>query len=117
MDRHGYETDTALNGVLKALDYKEGNKSMQYRNVGRSGLKVSEISLGSWLTYGGTVAGDQARACILKAYELGVNLFDTSDAYYRGEAEKVLGEVLPGFPRTSYVLATKVFFPVGSGPN
>jgi voltage-dependent potassium channel beta subunit len=90
---------------------------MQYRNLGRSGLKVSEISLGSWLTYGGSVAGNQARECILKAYELGVNLFDTSDAYYRGEAEKVLGEVLQNLPRTSYVLATKVFFPVGDGPN
>lgn len=90
---------------------------MLYRNLGRSGLKVSEISLGSWMTYGGTVAGDEARACILKAYELGINLFDTSDAYYRGEAEKVLGEVLQELPRTSYVLATKVFFPMGSGPN
>ncbi len=90
---------------------------MQYRNLGRSGLKVSEISLGSWLTYGGSVAGNQARECVLKAYDLGVNLFDTSDAYYRGEAEKVLGEILQDFPRTSYVLATKVFFPMGEGPN
>lgn len=90
---------------------------MQYRNLGKSGLKVSEISLGSWLTYGGSVAGNQARECVLKAYELGINLFDTSDAYYRGEAEKVLGEILQEFPRTSYVLATKVFFPMGSGPN
>jgi voltage-dependent potassium channel beta subunit len=90
---------------------------MQYRNLGRSGLKVSDISLGSWLTYGGSVAGNQARECVLKAYDLGINLFDTSDAYYRGEAEKVLGEILQEFPRTSYVLATKVFFPMGEGPN
>lgn len=90
---------------------------MQYRNLGRSGLKVSAISLGSWLTYGGSVGSNAARDCVLKAYELGINLFDTSNAYYRGEAERVLGEVLQELPRTSYVLATKVFFPMGSGPN
>ncbi|MBN9389309.1 MAG: aldo/keto reductase family protein [Chloroflexi bacterium] len=90
---------------------------MEYRKLGRSGLKVSEISLGSWLTYGGSVGTNAARECVLKAYELGINFFDTSDAYYRGEAERVLGEVLHDIPRTSYVLATKVFFPVGSGPN
>ncbi len=90
---------------------------MEYRNLGLSGLKVSEISLGSWLTYGGSVGGNTARDCVMKAYELGINFFDTSDAYYRGEAEKVLGEVLQELPRTSYVLATKVFFPMGSGPN
>lgn len=90
---------------------------MEYRKLGRSGLKVSEISLGSWLTYGGSVGSNAARDCVLKAYELGINFFDTSDAYYRGEAEKVLGDVLQELPRTSYVLATKVFFPMGSGPN
>lgn len=90
---------------------------MEYRNLGRSGLKVSAISLGSWLTYGGSVGADQARQCVLEAYKLGVNLFDTSNVYHRGEAEKVLGEVLQELPRTSYVLATKVFFPMGEGPN
>ncbi len=90
---------------------------MEYRNLGRAGVKVSEISLGSWLTYGGSIGSSTARDCIVRAYELGVNLFDTSDAYYRGEAERVLGEILQEFPRSSYVLATKVFFPVGPGPN
>jgi voltage-dependent potassium channel beta subunit len=90
---------------------------MEYRKLGRAGLKVSEISLGSWLTYGGSVDTNAARECVLKAYELGINFFDTSDAYYRGEAERVLGEVLQDLPRSSYVLATKVFFPVGNGPN
>ena len=90
---------------------------MQYRRLGRSGLKVSTISLGSWLTYGGSVGASQARECISQAYEAGVNLFDTSDAYHRGEAEKVLGDALKGLARSSYVLATKVFFPVGDGPN
>lgn len=90
---------------------------MEYRRLGRAGVRVSSISLGSWLTYGGSVANDSARLCVQKAYELGVNLFDTSDAYYRGGAETVLGEVLQDFPRSSYVLATKVFFPVGDGPN
>ncbi|HEX2915541.1 MAG TPA: aldo/keto reductase family protein [Chloroflexia bacterium] len=90
---------------------------MEYRRLGRSGLKVSTISLGSWLTYGGSVASESARECVLQAYDLGVNLFDTSDAYYRGESEKVLGEVLQELPRSSYVLATKVYFPMGEGPN
>ena len=90
---------------------------MQYRNLGRSGVKVSAISLGSWLTYGGSVGGETARDCIAQAYDSGINLFDTSDAYYRGEAEKVLGEALKDYTRSSYVLATKVFFPVGDGPN
>ena len=90
---------------------------MEYRKLGRSGLNVSTISLGSWLTYGGSVAADSAKECVLRAYELGINLFDTSDAYYRGEAEKVLGDILKDLPRASYVLATKAFFPVGDGPN
>ncbi len=90
---------------------------MQYRRLGRSGVKVSAISLGSWLTYGGSVGNSQAHECVIQAYESGINLFDTSDAYYRGESEKVLGDALKGLSRSSYVLATKVFFPVGEGPN
>jgi aryl-alcohol dehydrogenase-like predicted oxidoreductase len=78
---------------------------------------VSEIGLGSWLTYGVGVEADQARACVARAYELGVNLFDTADVYGRGAAEEVLGQALSGYPRSSYVLATKVYFPVGEGPN
>lgn len=90
---------------------------MQYRKVGRSGLRVSEISLGSWLTYGNVVERDVARRTIETAYDLGINFFDTANVYARGEAEKVVGEVLRQYPRTSYVLATKVFGEMGDGPN
>jgi voltage-dependent potassium channel beta subunit len=90
---------------------------VKYRRLGRSGVKVSEISLGSWLTYGGSVAEERARACIHKAYELGINFFDTANVYMRGTAEEIVGRALKGFERDSYVLATKVYFPMGEGPN
>ena len=90
---------------------------MQYRKLGKTGLKVSEISLGSWLTYGATVEKETAIKTIHRAYELGINFFDTANVYARGEAEKVVGEALRSFPRESYVLATKVFWPMGDGPN
>ncbi|UOQ87368.1 aldo/keto reductase family protein [Gracilibacillus salinarum] len=90
---------------------------MQYRHLGNTGLKVSEISLGSWLTYGGYVAEKNAEASIDKAYELGINFFDTANVYMRGEAEKVVGRALRKYPRSSYVLATKVFGKMGDGPN
>ena len=90
---------------------------MEYRRLGRSGVKVSEISLGSWLTYGGSVAEERARACIHKAYELGINFFDTANVYMRGAAEEIVGRALKGFARDSYFLATKVYFPMGEGPN
>jgi len=90
---------------------------VRYRHLGASGLRVSEISLGSWLTYGGSVEDDAATACIHRAFELGVNLFDTANVYRRGEAEQVVGRALRGIDRDDYVLATKVFFPMGEGPN
>ncbi|MEC0247808.1 aldo/keto reductase family protein [Paenibacillus chitinolyticus] len=90
---------------------------MHYRRLGRSGLKVSEISLGSWLTYGGYVERDNAVQSIRKAYDLGVNFFDTANVYKQGEAEKVVGDTLKEYPRESYVLATKAFWPMGEGPN
>ena len=90
---------------------------MEYRRLGGSGVKVSEISLGSWLTYGGSVAEEQARACIHKALELGINFFDTANVYMRGAAEEIVGRALKGFERDSYFLATKVYFPMGEGPN
>ncbi|TJY42708.1 aldo/keto reductase [Cohnella pontilimi] len=90
---------------------------MKYRRMGRTGLKVSEISLGSWLTYGGYVEQERSAAAIRKAYELGINSFDTANVYHRGEAEKVMGAILKEYPRDSYVLATKVFWPMGEGPN
>lgn len=90
---------------------------MEYRRLGNTGLKVSEISLGSWLTYGGYVAEENATNTILKAYDLGINFFDTANVYMRGEAEKVVGKAIKNFQRDSYVLATKVFWPMGEGPN
>ena len=90
---------------------------MEYRRLGGSGVKVSEISLGSWLTYGGSVAEEQATACIHRAYDLGINFFDTANVYVRGAAEEIVGNALKGFERDSYFLATKVYFPMGDGPN
>ena len=90
---------------------------MQYRHLGRAGVRVSTIALGSWLTYGSSVAEEAATQCIHKAYELGINFFDTANAYNRGEAEKVVGRALQDFSRDSFVLATKVYFPMGDGPN
>ncbi|KPV44791.1 aldo/keto reductase family protein [Alicyclobacillus ferrooxydans] len=90
---------------------------MKYRRLGRSGVKVSEISLGSWLTYGGSVEDETAIACIDRAYELGINFFDTANVYRRGEAEKVVGKALGKYPRDSFVLATKGFGQMGDGPN
>jgi aryl-alcohol dehydrogenase-like predicted oxidoreductase len=90
---------------------------VKYRRLGNSGVKVSEISLGSWLTYGGSVAEEQATSCIDKAYEIGINFFDTANVYMRGVAEEIVGRALRDFERDSYFLATKVYFPMGEGPN
>ena len=90
---------------------------MKYRKLGTAGVRVSEISLGSWLTYGNAVENETATRTIDRAYELGINSFDTANGYARGEAEKVVGAALAKYPRESYVLATKVFFPMGEGPN
>ncbi len=90
---------------------------MEYRRLGGSGARVSEISLGSWLTYGGSVAEERATACIHRAYDLGINFFDTANVYVRGAAEEIVGNALGGFKRDSYFLATKVYFPMGDGPN
>jgi aryl-alcohol dehydrogenase-like predicted oxidoreductase len=90
---------------------------MEYRKLGTTGLKVSEISLGSWLTYGGYVDKKQAIATLDRAYELGINFFDTANVYRRGESEQVVGEALTKYPRSSYVLATKVRGPMGDLPN
>src|SRR5580658_6034998 len=87
---------------------------MKYRKLGASDLKVSEISLGSWLTFGVGVATDNALACVKRAFELGINFIDTANVYGRGAAESFLGETLAGRPRDSYVLATKVFFPMSA---
>jgi aryl-alcohol dehydrogenase-like predicted oxidoreductase len=86
---------------------------MKYRKLGSSDLRVSEISLGSWLTYGVGVGRDRAVACIDRAFDLGINFIDTANVYGQGAAETLLGETLAGRPRDSYVLATKVYFPMG----
>ena len=85
---------------------------MKYRKLGDSDLEVSEISLGSWLTYGVGVEADAARACLDEAFEQQINFIDTANVYGRGAAETFLGEALQGRPRDSYVLATKLFFPM-----
>src|ERR1700685_2220558 len=85
---------------------------MKYRKLGASDLSVSEISLGSWLTYGVGVDRDRALRCVNRAFELGINFIDTANVYGRGKAESFLGELLAGRPRDSYVLATKVYFPM-----
>ena len=83
---------------------------MRYRQLGSSDLQVSEISLGSWLTYSGGVPREQAEACVDKAFEVGINFIDTANVYGRGKAEEFLGEVLSGRERSSFVLATKLYF-------
>jgi aryl-alcohol dehydrogenase-like predicted oxidoreductase len=87
---------------------------VKYRKLGGSDLNVSEISLGSWLTYGVGVDRDRAAACVNRAFELGINFIDTANVYGRGAAESFLAEVLAGRPRNSYVLATKIFFPMSA---
>src|SRR5579864_267503 len=86
--------------------------AMRYRQLGSSDLQVSEISLGSWMTYGGSISDANGEACVAKAFDLGINFIDTANVYSSGGAEEFLGEVLASRPRDSYVLATKLFFPM-----
>lgn len=90
---------------------------MQYRRLGNSDLEISEITLGSWLTYGNSVERDSARACITAAFDCGINCIDTANVYAGGAAESFLGDVLGEFPRDDYVLATKVYFPMPDGDH
>ena len=85
---------------------------MKYRKLGDSDLEVSEISLGSWLTYGVGIEADRARACLDAAFDVGINFIDTANVYGRGAAETFLGEALRSRPRETYVLATKLYFPM-----
>lgn len=91
---------------------------MNYRRLGTAGLKISELSLGAWVTYGGQVGEDAALKCMSAAYDAGVNFFDNAEAYAQGNAEKVMGNVLKkmGWPRESFVVSSKVFWG-GEGPN
>jgi voltage-dependent potassium channel beta subunit len=90
---------------------------MNYRRLGQAGVKVSEIGLGSWLTYGCGVSDDVARACIRRAFDLKINFFDTADAYNRGAAEECYGRELAEFRRADLVIATKLYFPMSDGIN
>jgi voltage-dependent potassium channel beta subunit len=90
---------------------------MEYRNLGGAGVRVSEIALGNWITHGGQVGDDAARSCVEAALDEGINFFDTADVYERGNAEAVLGGILKGVRRSSYVLATKVFWSTGDTVN
>ncbi|MHA2163408.1 MAG: aldo/keto reductase family protein [Candidatus Thorarchaeota archaeon] len=92
---------------------------MKYRKVGKSGLKISEISLGSWLTYGGTVENDVAKKCMTTAVELGINFIDSAEIYARGQAESVIGEWLKDDTaiRRNLVISSKVFWPTSDDIN
>ena len=92
---------------------------MKYRNVGRTGLKISEISLGGWLTYGGTVENDTSKACVTKAIELGINYIDIADIYARGKSEEVIGKIITeeNYDRKDLVISSKVFWPMSEGIN
>ena len=90
---------------------------MKYRRLGRSGLKLSEIGLGGWLTFGNVHDERSGREVMDAAFESGVNFFDTANAYAAGECEALWGRLLSAYPRSSYVLATKVYYPMGEGPN
>ena len=90
---------------------------MHYRRLGNTGLKVSEISLGAWLTFGGQIEDLTANQLVKAAFDGGINFFDCADAYRNGEAEKVLGEAVKDIPRNELVISSKVFFPTMEGPN
>jgi aryl-alcohol dehydrogenase-like predicted oxidoreductase len=90
---------------------------VEFRHLGRSGLKISEITYGNWITHGGQVEADAATACVRAALEAGITSFDTADVYAGGRAERVLGEALAGEKRSSIEIFTKVYWPTGPGPN
>jgi aryl-alcohol dehydrogenase-like predicted oxidoreductase len=90
---------------------------MEFRHLGRSGLSVSEIAYGNWITHGGQVEEDAARACVRAALDSGITTFDTADVYAGTRAEQVLGRALAGVRREGYELFTKAYWPVGPGPN
>jgi aryl-alcohol dehydrogenase-like predicted oxidoreductase len=90
---------------------------MEFRHLGRSGLKISEITYGNWITHGGQVEADAATACVRAALDAGITTFDTADGYAEGRAETVLGKALADEPRSSIEIFSKVYWPTGRGPN
>lgn len=93
------------------------NSRMKYRKLGKAGIKVSELSLGSWLTFGSQISDDVAEKLMVKAYESGINFFDNAEAYARGKSELVMGKILKkvGWPRDTWIVSSKVFF--GTAPD
>jgi len=92
-------------------------RGMEYRTLGRSGLQVSEVALGSWLTLGSSVDRETTRELVHRAFDHGINFFDTADVYAAGQAEEALGQALRAIPRRYLVIATKAFFPMSQRPN
>jgi aryl-alcohol dehydrogenase-like predicted oxidoreductase len=90
---------------------------MEFRHLGRSGLTISEITYGNWITHGGQVEADAATACVSAALDVGITTFDTADVYAEGRAEQVLGKALAGERRGGIEIFTKVYWPTGPGPN
>ena len=90
---------------------------MHYRRLGRSGLKVSEISLGSWITFGSQIEEGTADTLIHEAFNAGINFFDNADMYAGGRSEIVMGSAIKDLPREELVISSKVFWPTGKGPN
>ena len=90
---------------------------MEFRHLGRSGLKISEIAYGNWITHGSQVEEDAAKACVAAALDEGITTFDTADVYAGTRAEEVLGRALHGIRRESVEIFTKAFWPTGSGVN
>jgi voltage-dependent potassium channel beta subunit len=102
--------------IFPAIDRIE---FMNYRRLGRSGLKVSELSFGSWVTYGNQLSASTALECMAAAYEAGVNFFDNAEVYAKGQSESIMGEALHklGWRRSSYIVSTKFFWGLHDGPN
>lgn len=98
-------------------DANSYSNPMEYRRLGSSGMYVSEIAYGNWITHGSQVEVAAAHACVKTAYDLGITTFDTADVYAQTKAETVLGKALKGYRRESYELFTKVYWPTGSGKN
>ncbi|MFP3900198.1 MAG: potassium channel beta subunit family protein [Acidimicrobiia bacterium] len=92
---------------------------MQYRRLGRSGLKVSVLSFGSWVTFGGQLDAGRARDCLAAAHDAGVNFFDNAEAYAHGESERIMGRAIAelGWPRHSFLVSSKYYWGLHDGPN